>query len=369
MDCWLALLDLALSPLMLRSVLHEGLNLETEESLLRYSSQEFSVEHEHDKTELVATFLFRRSMHRDAPQMDSNSPSGFEKEICALLDDDHGDPLPEEHYGLIREFPFLHREVEDFRRFDELMDSGVIQRARDMKARFGRSFYHPKVLATMAAYNVYFGRRFDELFQEAAQKIHEFASALKARGASALTRVDDDVTVEHLAQVEDQQILCKEYARAQEEFRRVSRLRKAVSRRSRVSAESKSRADANTPSQCQTIAPLGRTVNSTLEEGQLQQVSEQIRSFVLASKETSCLVPLQNTNVRLSGPETEAFRTNYGDEKSFRADYAANMRLSTTLQARISIALCEFESKEFRQLICGKPHAMSLLWLLRRAQN
>jgi hypothetical protein len=181
--------------------------------------------------------------------------------------------------------------------------------------------------------------------------------------------VEDDITVEQLAQVENQQLLRQEYTRAQDGFRKVSRFHKAVGRRSRVAAESRSRAEANTSSQGKTLAPQSGSANSALEEGQLRQVAEQIRNFVLASSEKiSCLVPLQNTNASLNAAEIEAFRTNFGDEKSFRADYAAAIRQLIALQACIGITLHEFESK-LGSAYLWKPHAVSLLWLLRRAHS
>ena len=69
---------------------------------------------------------------------------------------------------LVREFQFLRQEVADFRHFDELIDSGVMQKVRDIKQSLDASFLHPSVLATVAAYNVYFGERFDSLFKRAA---------------------------------------------------------------------------------------------------------------------------------------------------------------------------------------------------------
>src|SRR5207237_9504743 len=98
--------------------------------------------------------------------------------------------LPPEHQQLLREFQYLHQEADEFRHFDQLMDSGILQRVRELKAQFGPSFYHPKVLASTAVYNVFFGRRFDELFRETAAQIRAFAAKVQQEGGSIMSSVD-----------------------------------------------------------------------------------------------------------------------------------------------------------------------------------
>jgi hypothetical protein len=371
LDRWLALLDLAIAPPQLRSVLQREADRATTEALLRYYIRKSSpADDDRDKADLVATALFRQIMLAEtinAPNVASNQSPQYEEEICLILHHEHADPLSEEYQGLVREFPSVCQQVEQFRQFDELMDSGVIQRVRDIKARFGRSFYHPRVLATAAQYNVYFGRRFDELFQQAAQQIQAYALALQTDRASTPMRVDGDIPVEQLAQISNPQFLESEYRRAQEEFRKVSRLRKVASRHGQVTAKADGKT--NPASSRRRRTPLkGCLVNSDMEEVHLRQVADQIREFVSASAEkTSCVVPLRNVNVALAAAETEAFRADFGNEKSFRADYAAALRRLITLQARISTETREFESK-VESTYLWKPHAMSLLWLIHEAQ-
>src|SRR6185437_3215443 len=123
------------------------------------------------------------------PEMNVDEPSGFEEELYTILGDQEVVALAEEHRQLVRELPFVRQEVEDLRTFDELMDSGVIQRVREIKQRFGNSFYHPRVLSTIAEYNVFFGRRFDELFKETAQHIKQFVATVQKQGGSIMSRV------------------------------------------------------------------------------------------------------------------------------------------------------------------------------------
>ena len=41
--------------------------------------------------------------------------------------------LPQEHAQLIAEFEYLYQELEEFRHFDQVMDSGIVQRVRELK--------------------------------------------------------------------------------------------------------------------------------------------------------------------------------------------------------------------------------------------
>lgn len=217
---------------MVRDALRESTTQETAEALLRHFVRKSSrSDPDRDKTDFIVTFLYRSLVpqERQIPaEMNVDEPSEFEEEIYTIIASEESAALPEEHRQLVREFPFIRQEVDDYGHFDQLMDSGVIQRAREIKQRFGDSFYHPRVLATIAAYNVYFGSRFDQLFKQTAQQIKKFASSVQQQGGSIMSRVDGDVTVQNLAAVEEQQteIMQAEYGRAQEQFRNISRLKR-----------------------------------------------------------------------------------------------------------------------------------------------
>ena len=90
----------------------------------------------------------------------------------------------------------------------------------------------PGVLATVAAYNAAFGRKFDELFAKALTEIKTFGQALEEMGGTILSTVDGvEVTVEHVAAIEGTQMLQADYGSAFEKFRRVSKLKKELDRR------------------------------------------------------------------------------------------------------------------------------------------
>jgi hypothetical protein len=383
---WLNLLDLAITPLMVRDALKESTTQETAEALLRHFVRKSSrSDPDRDKTDFIVTFLYRSLVPHDKQvpmEMNVEEPSEFEEEIYTLLASEESAALPEEHRQLVREFPFIRQEVDDYDHFDQLMDSGVIQRVREIKQRFGDSFYHPRVLATIAAYNVYFGSRFDQLFKRAALQIKKFASSVQQQGGSIMSRVDGDVTIQHLTEVERQQteIMQTEYGRAQEQFRKISKLKKAVD--SRTSAHPHAAAAATPAHTLLPDVPTGRTaratgvgeavpagVNPAIEQGKLRNMENSIRNFILAADPRSCnVVPLRHGNTVLSHAEVDAFRADYGAEKSFRADYAGALRQTVVIQSRIRSELQEFNSKK-RSAYLWKPHADALAFLIVAAQK
>ena len=136
--------------------------------------------------------------------------------------------MPPEHVTLLQEFEYLYQELEEFRHFDQIIDSGIVQRVRELKLSLGKSFYHPDSLATLAVWNDVFGRKFDELFHDAAMQIKTFAETVQKEGGSLLSKVEGDITVKNLSEVETTEILKEDYQSAQDEFRKVSRYKKAV---------------------------------------------------------------------------------------------------------------------------------------------
>lgn len=269
----------------------------------------------------------------------------------------------------MREFHFIRQEVDDFRHFDQLMDSGIMQRVRDIKQAFGESFYHPRVLATVAEYNVFFGSRFDQLFHQATRQIKTFAARVQEEGGSVMSRVEGDMLVKQLAEVEENEILQTEYGRAQESFRQVSRMKKAVDRRraNRVvrmpamAPANLSAQPARAPTPVELPIAAGRDL---IEESKIVAMQDTIRNFVRAADpESSRVVPLRHGNISLSTAEVEAYRAEFGAEKSFRADCAATIRQMVALHALMTINLEGFRAKQ-RSSYLWKPHADSLAYLL-----
>ena len=191
---WLHLLDMAITPAMLRQALTPDTDSEVAEALLRYFVRRREPSDiNRDKTDLIATFLYRHprvpgQWEQSGYGLDGALPlSPFEIALIEILADTDVPSLPEEHVQLLRRFDPFIEEVSRFRDFNALIDSGMIGRVRELKQWLDSSFYHPGVLATVSAYNAAFGKKFDELFAKALGEIKSFGQALEEMGGTILT--------------------------------------------------------------------------------------------------------------------------------------------------------------------------------------
>ncbi len=383
---WIDILDMAISPVMLRDAMRHSHSAEAVECLLRYYVEKASHRSgDRDKSDFAASYLYRhpsRWRNRSTTEFSDSDASTvalvkaheFENELMFILGYTDSPALPQEHQQLLREFEFLYQEVEDLRHFDALMDSGIVQRVRDMKAAFGPSFYHPRVLAHIAVYNTFFGAHFDKLFSQAAEQIKAFAAKTQEEGGSILSRVEGDVTVKNLTEVQDGKIREAEYGTAQEEFRKVSKFKKAVdSRRSgrpespsrvAVAAPAEAAAAASAPAPAPAPVPVANPAVASMEQSRVQGVLESIRNFVRAAERgADNIVPLRGGNVVLTPAEVEAYRSEYGQEKSFRADCANFFMEGIALHTRMMNEVADYKAKR-NSAYLWKPHADALTHLL-----
>jgi hypothetical protein len=391
---WLNLLDLAITPPMVRDALQQTKSAKVGDALLRYCI--FKNPHsalDRDKSDFVCTYLYRNP----APETGRQPPADpaairrpiteqgaqFEPELNRILGSLEMLPLPEQFAHLLREFDFIQEEVDDIAHFDQLMDSGISDRVRGIKESLGNTFYHPRALATLSAYNNFFGSRFDELFRAAAEQIKAFAARVQDQGGSIMSRVDGDVIVKHLTEVEESTIMKQEYGRAKEQFRNVSRLKKAVdSRRSGRGAEApappaasqlpsmtrpKPRVKEPKPLETGSLAEApALSGGSAIEDGKTQNTLDSIRSFVRAAQGNWNMVPIRNGNIALTAAEAEAFRADTLTEKSFRGDYATLLTQSVAILARMTMELEDYNSKRDSAYL-WKPHADALTYLISAA--
>ncbi len=429
---FVALLEMAVTPQMIRDGLKSPEQKPAAEALLRFFAEKPSRRREdRDKIDVIATALFRYMQPGDQPaeSKEEEAPQilAFEQElrqICAALE--MPDPPPE-HMQLVREFQFLRDEVSDFRHFDELIDSGILQKVRDFKQSLHDSLMHPSVLSVIAAYNVYFGYCFDRLFRQAAYEVKSFAAKVQQEGGSIMSRVDGDVIVKQLAEIDEGKILNEEYRSAQEDLRHVSKLKKAVDNRRfgktavQPSLQPRTNSSAGTPPQAASpdrarttttrtavkegIVPLAEQVSPSdatpsfrnfsgtgsptpvfgpgmayatprssvniggVEEQRLIAVQATIRSFARSTEPGSeQVVPLPQGNITLYPHEVEAFRTEYGNERSFRADYAALLMQIVSVDARLMTEMQEF-LRTRKTLYNWKPHADAMANLLNYART
>src|SRR5947209_16458332 len=183
-----------------------------------------------------------------------------------------------------------------------------------------------------------------------------------------MPKVDGAVTVKNLADVQETHILKQEYGRAQEQFHKVSKFKKAVdSRRSARTAgpAAPSAAAAAAPAARGTtgvhsnIAPPTRVSSLaeapvrnqalTMEETKVRGVVESIRNFVRAADGKSApanIVPLRNGNLVLTPVEFEAFKGEFpANEKSFRADLSNTITFIVALHNRMQSEMDDYKAK------------------------
>lgn len=395
---WLHLLDMAITPAMLRQALTPDTDSEVAEALLRYFVRRREPSNiNRDKTDLIATFLYRHprvsgQWEQRGYGLDGALPlSPFEIALIEILADTDVPSLPEEHVQLLRRFDPLREEIGRFRDFNALIDSGIISRVRELKLWLDSSFYHPGVLATVSAYNAAFGARFDELFAKALGEIKVFARALDDMGGSILSTVDGvEVTVEHVEAIEEDEMLKSDYGSALEKFRRVSRLKKELDRRPPIrkslltSPSQRSSRSANgaaagaKAARTAAKAPVSTAVfqppaitpqQISMEDGKLRRVEESIRVFVrVADPKYRQVVPMRFFNLTLSTAEADAYSASYLEEKSLRADLARTLIRLVSISARIVTEMEELKRCQNMSSL-WKLHADALVVLLDIASS
>ena len=398
---WLHLLDMAITPAMLRQALTPETDSEVAEALLRYFvRRRESNDENRDKTDLVATFLYR---HPRVPGqweqrgfgLDGALPlSPFEIALIEILADSDVPSLPEEHVQLLRRFDPFVEEVGRFRDFNALIDSGMIGRVRELKQWLDSSFYHPGVLATVSAYNAAFGKKFDELFAKALTEIKSFGQALEEMGGTILTTVDGfEVTVEHVAAIQGKELLEADYGSTLEKFRRVSRLKKELDKRPPIrrplmtpaaqapktaaaaaaangAAAKPAKAAAAKAAEPIVFHPAAVTPQQiSAEEAKLRRVEESIRVFVrVADPKYRQIVPMRFFNLTLSAQEADAYGASFLEEKTLRAEVAKMLIRQVSVSARISTEMEELKRCQKLSSL-WKLHADSIVVLLDMAST
>ena len=288
---------------------------------------------------------------------------------------------------MLRRFDPLQEEALACKDLNSLLDSEIIPRVRDLKQSLDSSFYHPGVLATIAPYNAAFGRKFDEFFHAATVEIREFASALQEQGGTILGNVEGmDVTVDHVASLEEGELLKIDYGTALDKFRRVSKLKQALERRPPMRRLSYS-APVPTPAPAKMLrmpAPKPvrpprpaldvRALRSAVtpqqistEETKVRQVEESIRVFVrVADPKFRQIVPMRFFNLTLTPAEAEACSADYLEEKTLRGSVARVLLRIVAVVARMTTELEELKRAENSPSL-WKLHADSLVTLLEVA--
>jgi hypothetical protein len=388
---WLRLLDMATLPAMLRRSFTEQTDPEIAEAMLRYFVRKKDhTDADRDKTDIVATFLYRHprvpgQWEQRGYGLDGSLPlSPFEIALLEILADSDLPPLPEEHIQVLRRFDPLEEQVLRFRDLNALLESGIIQNVRQLKQTLEDSFFHPGVLATIAPYNARFGSKFDELFREATREIKEFAGELEQQGGTILGTVEGvDVTVDQVKALDEERLLTLDYSQALDKFRRVSKLKQALEQKppiKRGAAQSKAAAvkpAAKKPSavtvrpsfNLKTMRKAVTPQQTAAEETKLLKVEESIRIFVrVADPKFRQVVPMRFFNLTLTPAEADAYCADYLEEKSLRAGVARVLLRLVAVTARLITELEELKRANNSPSL-WKLHADSLVTLLEIATN
>ena len=415
---WLDVVDLALTPPLVRDALKTVSGFDTAHALLRYFTGKTSQRAgDRDKTDCIITYLFRTPPEGEShvawqrPEVDSSyafisqAALAFEAQLYRALSDVPIEPMSPEHVTMLQEFEYLYQELEEFRHFDQIIDSGIVQRVRELKQSLGKSFYHPDSLANLAVWNDIFGRKFDELFHDAATQIKTFAESVQREGGSILSRVEGDITVKNLRDVEATQILSEDYQVAQDEFRKVSKYKKVVDSKRPVrmspqrqpappapvtpqprpsipTAQAGTSQPTNAPppqmagasrqqgvssqtirAEVLAVAP-SQAVQNAVQEGKIHSARQALKEHVRSSDpKTAYIFPVKNSKIMLSPGEVEAFKADYQTEKSFRADYAAIMMTVVAYLSRMVVEVDGYNQKASSAYL-WKPHADALGYLV-----
>ena len=387
MHRWLRLLDLAITPAMLRRAFTPDTDPEIAEAMLRYFTRRKDDSEVHrDKTDLITTFLYRHprvpgQWERSGYGLDGSIPlSPFEIALLEILADADAPSLTEEHVQILRRFDHLQQEAEGFADLNALLESGIIPRVRELKQSLDTSFYHPGVLATIAPYNTAFGKKFDALFHRAAAEIKSFAEVVEEQGGSILGNVDGvDVTVEHVAALEESELLRIDYGAALDKFRRVSKLKKTLDQHPPIRrsprlvrpptsvhppAKSSSFLARRPVLDVQAMRSAVSPQQISTEESKLLRVEESIRIFVrVADPKFRQIVPMRFFNLILTPTEADAYCADYLEEKSVRAGVARALLRLVAVVARMTTEMEELKRAE-RSESLWKLHADSLIVLL-----
>ena len=393
MQRWLQLLDLAVSPAMVRCGLTAETDPELAEALLRYYARKKDPSNQdRDRTDLAATFLYRNprvpgQWERRGYALDGILPiPPFEIALAEILADGKVVPLSGDEMHQLADLDILRAKAEIFRDFGAFLDSGLLDKVREIKRLLGPSFYHPAVLGYVAPLNLAIGKKFDTLFRAASFEIKKFAQSVEQRGGSIVGQVDGrDVTVDLIAAMDEEELLGSDYGTSLERFRRVTKLKKSMEGQPKMQMAAVVGVSAVAGPLVQgkagdvagksprpnvlpkpAVPPTSDPRLITLEETKLRSVEESIRAFVrAATPKLREIVPMTSFNLILTAAEADAFCADFLEEDSFRADHARILVRVVAIVARMSTEIEELKRKHLTHL--AQPHGDSVRLLLAAA--
>lgn len=396
---WLQLLDMAVTPAMVRCGLTHETDPEIAEGLLRYYARKPQPsDSDRDKTDLIATFLYRNprvpgQWERRGYALDGALPlPPFEIALSEILVDGEVQPLSADETQRLADLDLLRAKAEMFRDFGVFLDSGITQEIRRLKRSLGDSLYHPSVLGYLAPFNAAFGKKFDTLFRAASFEIKKFAETVEKRGGSIVGQVDGvDVTVDLVCSMDEDEILKTDYTSAIDRFRRIIQLKRSLEAQPKLRAAAVVAgapvvkvplAPSNVGAAAQP-APKPRTAATpakpsipvtsdprqiALEETKLRSVEESIRAWIRAANpKLREIVPMTSSNLILTAAEADAYCADYLQEDGLRAEHGRVLVRVVAIVARMSTEISELKRKRFSP--AARPHADAIMLLLAAAKT
>jgi hypothetical protein len=337
---WLGLLDLAITPHMMRSYFNER---GTEDALLRglirfIASKKSHSQEDRDKVDWLATHLFKLREEQ------KKRPTSWPKtEVMEILDGFEFPMLSRYAEDLLMEMPALLDEVKYFEHFNQVTDSRIIQRARDLKNQFGDEFFNPDVLAAIVNYNLFFGSKFNLLMQETMRQVHDFAQTGDSRPPTKAEIMDSD------------------YRLTSDALRKLSEMG-----RKEVVAGGIGNLSSQEATPEQQLKQLGVDVEQEVLylRNRTEELTMRLRSNLNMTSVPNSFAPLV-----LSEWEAAAFRTLFPEsEQSFRADFARGLCRAITLIYRIYEEIPQYLEKKGTEYL-WKRHYDSLVYLLYEGRN
>lgn len=341
---WLRLLDLCLTPPLFRTGIQKhSPDEETLAALVRYFvSKNAHGEADRDRLDWLLTYLFKR-------RAATGVAVGFgavRESIQGWLHGVSYPPLSAASKSLLSEVAAAVQDAADLNSFEQLTESGLIHRGRELKESFKDEFFHPEVLPAVVNYNLVFGRRFEELFAEAARQAREFAVAIAE----------------------------KDYRAAGEDLRKLSSALKEEKRKPSVRRAAASVAPAPTPTvSAPSDDPVERMkalgIDPVRQQARLKVMLGDIASFVQSAGRAVKHVPLPQSTLPLADWESDTFSADYPpDDHSSQAQFSRHITSAVAYIACMHEELALYREKRDTEYL-WKPHYDALIYLLYQGQQ
>lgn len=343
---WLGLLNLAVTPHLLRNYISErGAEDSALRALIRFLvSKKSHSQEDRDKVDWLATYLFKKREEKKGRH--TSWPKSDVQEILEGFEFPELIPDAEER---LMEIPALLDEVNGFEHFSQITDSRIIQRARDLKNQFGDEFFRPDVLAALVNYNLLFGMKFHALLQETMRKVREFA---QSRPESCPPDTDE--------------FLQTDYRLTGEALRHLGEMgRKEVLGATPAATPGNLPGQVLAPEQARTPEQQLKQLGISVEEEALylrqrmEELAMRLRSNLSLTSIANPLAPLM-----LAEWEATALRTPYLEsEQNFRANFARGISRAIAIICRIYEEIPPYLEKRGTEYL-WKRHYDSLVYLL-----